>query len=65
MDPLHYACLVISLMIVFFTAAIFAWRALYRLWRRAKDEQDTAEAIAEFEEQERRIVEGFGRRKDT
>lgn len=64
MDPLHYAGLVIALLIVFFAAVVFVWRALYRLWKRAKDEQDAAEAFAAFEDQERRMMEEFRRHKE-
>lgn len=56
MAPLDYALLVISLWILAMTGALFAWRALYRVYSRWKDEQDRQEALARIEEQERRIV---------
>lgn len=61
MEPLHYAVLTIALWILAMVGALFAWRALYRVYSRRKNENDAAAAVARVEEQRRRIDEQLHR----
>ena len=64
MEPLRYALMHLALLILGYTAALFAWRAAYRAYQERKRERDAAAAVARIEEQERLITESLTTKKD-
>lgn len=64
MAPLEYAALHLTLLVVAFAAALFAWRAAYRAYNDYKRKRDAAAAVERIEEQRRRIAEYRNTTKD-